>query len=637
MKNFQPPLHCLLLAATLLAAACDKTPDLPEEVKDPELKSISVEKQQVVIPVQGAATILMQVDEPGFVFNYDITSPLCQVELRVQGTTNHPECYAIQSIAPAQSPGSYEVRLADKGIRMNYKEQAVLCLITSRAGYGKVMITTGAFEVISSLSKSGISAFSFTKSVNPALDADVELKIASTETAYVNTIEGNIPCWLDDLKLIATFTSGNTVKVNEVVQESGKTVNDFSVPVEYTVLTDEGTLLTYTVKVDLFTGLPVVIINTEGGRPVTSKEDWMNATIRIEGVDQFEDLPEMATEIRGRGNTTWFWPKKPYALKLESKTSLLGMPKHKRWVLLANFMDRTMLRNRIAFKIAQSTSLAWTPRNEIVELIFNGRHQGNYMLIEQIKEDKNRVNIGDEGYILELDFHFDNVVQWISPHGQSVQQGGIPFAVKFPDEEEITPAQVDWIKNYIDQAGQAIYGPDFADPQTGYRKYLDMQSFVDYWLVYELCINHELANPGSVYMYKDRDTKLFAGPTWDFDWGTFSYQASPQAKGILFMTEAIWYKQLFKDPEFRALAKERWNALKGDLEQIPAFLDREYERLLPSAELNFKMWDPAESRNINGGRLINGDEYLTYTQAVERMRGILVERLATLDEKINAL
>jgi len=103
------------------------------------------------------------------------------------------------------------------------------------------------------------------------------------------------------------------------------------------------------------------------------------------------------------------------------------------------------------------------------------------------------------------------------------------------------------------------------------------------------------------------------------------------------MTEAIWYKQLFKDPEFRALAKERWNALKGDLEQIPAFLDREYERLLPSAELNFKMWDPAESRNMNGGRLINGDEYLTYTQAVERMRGILVERLATLDEKINAL
>jgi hypothetical protein len=138
-------------------------------------------------------------------------------------------------------------------------------------------------------------------------------------------------------------------------------------------------------------------------------------------------------------------------------------------------------------------------------------------------------------------------------------------------------------------------------------------------------------------MYKDSDTKLFAGPIWDFDWGTFSYQASPQAKGKLFMTEAIWYKQLFKDPEFLALAKERWNALKSAFDRIPEFLDREHERLALSAELNFRMWDPAESRYMNGGNPINGDESLSYSSAVERMRKILVERIQTLDEKINAL
>jgi hypothetical protein len=248
------------------------------------------------------------------------------------------------------------------------------------------------------------------------------------------------------------------------------------------------------------------------------------------------------------------------------------------------------------------------------------------------------VNISDDGYILELDFHFNNEVQWISPHGQSYfSQNGIPFAVKFPDEDEITAQQLNWIKNYIDQAGETLYGPDFCDPENGYRKFLDMQSFADYWLVFELCINHELANPGSVFMYKDSDTKLFAGPIWDFDWGTFSYQASPQAKGKLFMTEAIWYKQLFKDPEFLALAKERWNALKSAFDRIPEFLDREHERLALSAELNFRMWDPAESRYMNGGNPINGDESLSYSSAVERMRKILVERIQTLDEKINAL
>lgn len=629
---------CLFFTLALTAVACSKNEEQPEPVKDPKLVSVSVDIQQVVIPAQGSATILMQVDEPGTVFNYDVTSPQCQIELRVRGTTAGPEFFSIQSIAPGQKEGSYEIRLQDKGIRLTYREQVVVCLITSRAGYGKTMITTNAFEVISSLSHAGISAFAFTKAANPALNADVELTITSAEEAYVHKIGGNIPCWLEDLHLAASFTSGNPVKVNGVVQESGKTVNDFSGPVAYTVLTNEGTQLTYLVEVDHFTGLPVVIINTEDGKPVTSRDDWMNATIRIQGMGSFEDLPTMVTEIRGRGNTTWEWPKKPYALKLDSKASLLGMPKHKRWVLLANFMDRTMLRNRIAFKIAESTSLAWTPRNEIVELIFNGRHQGNYMLVEHIKEDKNRVNISDDGYILELDFHFNNEVQWISPHGQSYfSQNGIPFAVKFPDEDEITAQQLNWIKNYIDQAGQTLYGPDFCDPENGYRKFLDMQSFVDYWLVFELCINHELANPGSVFMYKDSDTKLFAGPIWDFDWGTFSYQASPQAKGKLFMTEAIWYKQLFKDPEFLALAKERWNALKSAFDRIPEFLDREHERLALSAELNFRMWDPAESRYMNGGNPINGDESLSYSSAVERMRKILVERIQTLDEKINAL
>lgn len=634
---YQKIMKYALLAVVLFTAACTKTSDPHEQEKDPELISISVTDQQVVIPAGGSATILLQVDEPGFVFNYDVTSPQCQIELRLHGTTSQPDSYFIQSITPAQNEGSYEIRLQDKGIHLTYKEQVVLCLITSRPGYGKTMIATKAFQVISSLSHAGISEFSFTQKLNPALTADVNLQISPTQEAYVHKIEGNIPCWLEDLNLTATFTSGNPVKVNGVLQESGKTVNDFSSPVEYNVLTNEGTLLTYTVRVDLFTGLPVIIINTEGGKPVTSKEDWMNATIRIQGMGSFEDLPQMKTEIRGRGNTTWCWPKKPYALKLESKTSLLGMPKHKRWVLLANFMDRTMLRNRVAYKIAQFTSLAWTPRNETVELIFNGKHQGNYMLIEQIKKDKNRVNISDDGYLLELDFHFDNEIQWMSEYGQSVQLGKIPFAVKFPEDDEITPQQIEWIKNYINQAGQAIYGPNFCDPENGYRKFLDMQSFVDYWLVFELCINHELANPGSVYMYKDKDTKLFAGPTWDFDWGTFSYQASPQARGKLFMTEAIWYKQLFKDPEFRALAKERWNTLKGNFEQIPAFIDREAEYLALSAELNFKMWDPAESRFMNGGNLINGDEYLSYFSAVERMRNILVERIRTLDEKINAL
>jgi hypothetical protein len=422
------------------------------------------------------------------------------------------------------------------------------------------------------------------------------------------------------------------------VQESGKTSNDFSKPVAYTVFTEEGYDLTYTVTVSHFTGLPVLIIQTESGKAVNTKTEWIDATLCIHGVGAFEDLPETTTKIRGRGNSTWMWPKKPFALKLDSKTSLLGMPKHKRWVLLANFMDRTLLRNRMALEMGRLTSLAWTPRNQFVEVILNGEHLGNYLLTEHIKVDKNRVNISDDGYLMELDFHYDNPVQWMSQYGRCVSmQEGIPFSVKFPDDDDITEIQITRIKEHIDLVASTLYGPDFLDAETGYKNYIDIRSFADYWIVFELCVNHELANPGSVYMHKDKESKLWAGPLWDFDWGTFSYNYSPQAQNGLFLTNAIWYKRLFEDSDFRAQVKERWNVLKTHFDLLPSFLEAEAKRLFLSAEFNFQLWDPSEDRHMNGGNIINGDENMTFTQAVERMKTLLTERIQILDEQINAL
>ena len=114
----------------------------------------------------------------------------------------------------------------------------------------------------------------------------------------------------------------------------------------------------------------------------------MTATISISGLDEYSDLRETPISIRGRGNTTWTWPKKPYTFKFESRTEVLGMPKHKRWILLANFMDRTLMRNALAFHLSELTSLSWTPKNRYCELILNGKHMGNYLLTEQIRVDK---------------------------------------------------------------------------------------------------------------------------------------------------------------------------------------------------------------------------------------------------------
>ena len=398
----------------------------------------------------------------------------------------------------------------------------------------------------------------------------------------------------------------------------------------------------------VYTGLPVVYVDTEGGQGIYSKEDYVKASLKIQGTEQYDGLDAVACDIRGRGNTTWYWPKKPYLIKLNEKQSLFGMPKHKRWILLANFMDRTLMRNLVSMKVASMMShLAWTPSCVPVELVLNGKHVGSYLLIEQVRVDKKRVavtemtpedNVGDAvtgGYLLELDFHYDNEVQWVEPLGRNNYWGdGIPFGIKYPDPEDLTPQQLTYIKGYISETSNTLYGENFKDPDEGYAKYIDVDSFIDYWITFEVMGNHELGNPGSVYMHKDRNGKLVAGPCWDFDWGVLSYNTSPHARTGLVNGNAIWYARLRQDPAFEAKLKARFDELLPKLETIPAYIDECEKLLTESARLNFAMWNPADDASQNGGYIINGDENMSFHNAVARLKSIYQERLRVIPKNL---
>ena len=386
------------------------------------------------------------------------------------------------------------------------------------------------------------------------------------------------------------------------------------------------------------TGLPIVFVDTEGGKGITSKTEWVPASVWIKGVKGISGLQPVKCSIRGRGNTTWTWPKKPYVIRMDERQSVFGLPDQRRWVLLANFMDRTLMRNLVSMKVASfMTNLDWTPRCQSVELVLNGKHIGNYLLIEQVRVDPNRVNItemtdkdntGDAvtgGYLLELDFHYDNEFQW--------KDHNIPFAVKYPEPSNLTQQQKTYIKNYIAEVAGVIYGNNFKDPVNGYAKYLDVDSFVDYWLVYEIMCNHELGNPGSVYFHKDRGGKLVAGPCWDFDWGVLSFKTSNGENGLV-VRYAIWYARLFEDPAFKAKVKARFNELLPQLETIPSWMDQYRDMLTQSAELNFQMWDPAGDATQNGGNIINGDENLTFSDAVDRLKSNYTKHLSVIKSKL---
>ena len=304
------------------------------------------------------------------------------------------------------------------------------------------------------------------------------------------------------------------------------------------------------------------------------------------------------------------------------------MPKHKRWVLLANWMDRTLLRNDVTFEISRKTGLDWTPRGKFVEVVLNGRYIGNYYLCEQIKIDENRVNIaemestdisGDAltgGYLMELDVYYDEVNKFKSATKQ------LPYMFKEPDEETLQPEQLAYFENYINGMESYMYNDNWLISRE-YANYMDLESFADWWFVYELAKNGEPGHPKSCYMHKDRLGVLKAGPVWDFDWGTYTPGTGYTVKN------AIYYGRLFQDPAFVNIVKSRWAALKSGFETIPDYIRNTASKTKNSNKMNISMW-PISSR-------VNGDETMSFDDAINRMISAYEEKLQWLDSQISGL
>ena len=196
-----------------------------------------------------------------------------------------------------------------------------------------------------------LETFSLLKENNPELEGDIEFVLEG------DTFSARSPTDLSVASLTPTFSfTGTEVSVNGAEQTSGESSQDFTPILNYTVSNESGTTKTYQVDLTRFTGLPIIYLTTES--PVVSKEDYVNGTFHLEGGREYNSVDEMAMEIRGRGNSTWFvHPKKPYQMKLESKRDLFGMLEDKKWLFLAEYSDKTLVRNHLAFALGHRLSL----------------------------------------------------------------------------------------------------------------------------------------------------------------------------------------------------------------------------------------------------------------------------------------
>ena len=206
-------------------------------------------------------------------------------------------------------------------------------------------------------------------------------------------------------QLVASFEyTGTSVSIGDTIQESGSTVNDFTEIVTYSVTNSDGDLEEYTVDLMRFTGLPIIYLKTDDAVAIDSKEDYVQGDTSLDGGRDFDNLDDLEMKIRGRGNSTWgLHPKKPFQMKLSDKAEFLGMPNDKKWLFLAEYSDKTMLRNKISFEMGYISNLDWTPQGRFAEVYINDEYNGTYNVTQKVEESDNRVPLGDTGYLLELD------------------------------------------------------------------------------------------------------------------------------------------------------------------------------------------------------------------------------------------
>ena len=284
----------------------------------------------------------------------------------------------------------------------------------------------------------------------------------------------------------------------------------------------------YNVTVDWLTDriatVPRIDIDIDGGYYVTSKDYYLDAQFRISGNGIYENFSERV-QIKGRGNSSWSYNKKPYRLKFDEKVKPFGLTKGKSWVLLANAQKGSLMANAIAMKVGQMSGAKYPNHIIPVELYMNGTYMGSYMFTEKVGMANNSVDIDEEeGYLVELDTYGST--------DERIYTTGVyklPVKVAEPDLDEYINEE------YANDRLQAILNDskamqDAVSSGRGLEDVLDLDATARFFLTNDLVLNQEINHPKSTYYHKnevDPNGKIAFGPLWDFDWG-FNYENGSQ-------------------------------------------------------------------------------------------------------------
>ena len=414
--------------------------------------------------------------------------------------------------------------------------------------------------------------------------------------------------------------------------------------------------------------LPIIKINTEGKAivdepKITAKMQVINNENGVNRIDDTNYEYDGLIGIEIRGNTSQMFPKKSFNVETRlsdgsnNNVSLLGLPAENDWVLHGPYSDKSLMRNALAYSIGNAMSDRWHPRTKYAEVFINGEYRGVYLLVEKIKIDKNRVDIaklkpednsGDEltgGYIISIDR--DQEGSWNSPFMGRTGSVDVPFSYIDPSYQDLTPQQRYYIKSHIIEFEYALHGSNFKDPGLGYRAYIDVESFIDYFIITELSRNLD-GYRVSVYFHKDKDSKggkLVMSPFWDFNicFGNANFFSAGNEKG--WASDGIgagdwyeipfWWDRLREDPYFETMLKYRWKKLRENViskTTINNFIDSCQNVLKDAQVRNFEKFNVLSTyvwpNNYVGG---------TYANEVIYLKRWVSNRIDWLDKEIDKI
>ena len=394
-------------------------------------------------------------------------------------------------------------------------------------------------------------------------------------------------------------------------------------------------------KLPQITNLPSVVIHTVNGANITDKVNYVKGFVSFISNER-EGIYTDSVEIRGRGNASWWFEKKPYRLKLYRKANVFNLPaKERNWTLISNHGDKTLMRNYLAFDLSRRLELDYSPAIKYVNLFLNGEYKGCYQFCDHMEVAKGRVEVEEMkntdvtqpnlsgGYLVEIDAYASGEALWFSSNR------GVPVTIKYPKDDEIVSTQTNYIKAHFNAMETAWMSGDY--------KYVDMESFIRHFLVGEISGNTDTY--WSVYMYKKRnDNRFYFGPVWDFDLAyendnrTYPINENPNwvyaSKGSTAHGVRAMVNKLFEYPEFVEQLKSIYSKYRDTKaiseEALLAVVDASAEALDESQKLNFTRWNIMNSW-MHQNPVIHG----SYEAEVENVRNYIRGRIAWMDDKLD--